>query len=104
LVQAERGFREALAMYAQTLPPDHLNVGIAMVKLGRTILRQGRFAEAVKESTAGYEIVSKATTPSIGWLQNARRDLVAAYESLGTPEKGARYKAELADSAKTAAK
>jgi serine/threonine-protein kinase len=75
-------------------------VGIAQIKLGRALLRQGRFAEAVKESSAGYEIVSKQTTPSIGWLQNARRDLVAAYDSLGSPDKGARYRAELADSAK----
>jgi serine/threonine-protein kinase len=98
--RAERGFRESIAMYAQTLPADHLNVGIAQIKLGRALLRQGRFAEAVKESSAGYEIVSKQTTPSIGWLQNARRDLVAAYDSLGSPDKGARYRAELADSAK----
>jgi serine/threonine-protein kinase len=103
-VRAERGFREALAMYAQTLPADHLNVGIAQIKLGRALLRQGRFAEAVTQTTAGYEIVAKQTTPSIGWLQNARRDLVAAYDSLGTPEKGTRYRTELADSGKVAAK
>ena len=30
----------------------------------------------------------------------ARGDLVAGYDSLGTPDKGARYRAELADSAK----
>jgi serine/threonine-protein kinase len=101
--RAERGFRDALAMYAQTLPPDHVNVGITTIKLGRALLRQRRFAEAVKESTAGYEIVKKQTSPSIGWLQNARRDLVAAYDSLGTPAKGAPYRAELADSAKASA-
>lgn len=102
-VRAERGFREALAMYAQTLPPTHINVGIATIKLGRSLLRQRRFAEATKESAAGYEILAKQTTPSIGWLQNARRDLVAAYDSLGTPDKGARYRKELADSAAAAA-
>jgi len=103
-VRAERGFREALAMYAQTLPPTHINVGISKIKLGRSLLRQRRFAEAAKESSAGYEIVAKQTSPSIGWLQNARRDLVAEYDSLGTPDKGARYRAELADSAALAAR
>jgi hypothetical protein len=53
----------------------------------------------VRETTSGYEIVKKQTTPSIGWLQNARRDLVAAYDSLGSPANGERYRAELADSA-----
>ena len=103
-VRAERGFKEALAMYAHTLPATHINVGIATIKLGRALLRQRRFAEAAKESSAGYEIVAKQTSPSIGWLQNARRDLVAAYDSLGTPDKGARYRAELADSAALAAR
>ncbi|MGH7711875.1 MAG: tetratricopeptide repeat protein [Gemmatimonadaceae bacterium] len=103
-VRAERGFREALAMYAQTLPPTHVNVGISKIKLGRSLLRQRRFAEAAIETGGGYEIVAKQTTPSIGWLQNARRDLVAEYDSLGTPEKGARYRAELADSAALAAR
>ncbi|MGQ0639601.1 MAG: tetratricopeptide repeat protein [Gemmatimonadaceae bacterium] len=103
-IRAERGFREALAMYAQTLPAEHLNVGISKIKLGRALLRQRRFTEAVIESAAGYEIVSRQTTPSIGWLQNARRDLVAAYDSLGTPAKAERYRSELADSAQAAAK
>jgi serine/threonine-protein kinase len=102
-VRAERGFREALAMYAQTLPPNHLNVGIATIKLGRSLLRQHRYNESVKASTAGYDIVLKQTDPSIGWLTNARKDLVAAYDSLGMREKAARYAAELADTLKAAA-
>ncbi len=102
-VRAERGFRDALAMYAQTLPATHLNVGIATIKLGRSLLRQHRYAEAVKESAAGYDIVLKQTDPSIGWLTNARKDLVAAYDSLGMPHKAARYAAELADTLKAAA-
>ncbi len=102
-VSAERGFREAIAMYAQTLPATHLNVGIATIKLGRSLLRQHRYAEAVKESAAGYDIVLKQTDPSIGWLTNARKDLVAAYDSLGMPQKAARYAAELADTLKAAA-
>lgn len=101
--RAERGFREALAMYAQTLPATHLNVGISTIKLGRALLRQHKYSEAVKESEAGYSIVLKQTDPSIGWLTNARKDLVAAYDSLGMPEKAAKYAAELADTLKTAA-
>jgi serine/threonine-protein kinase len=36
--RAEKLFREALTMYEQTLPPDHLNIAIARIKLGRTLL------------------------------------------------------------------
>jgi hypothetical protein len=64
--------------------------------LGRSLLRQRRFAEASTESLAGYEILAKQANPAIGFLQNARRDLVAEYDSLGRPERGARFRAELA--------
>ena len=67
--------------------------------------RQRRFAEAGAESLAGYEILAKQTNPAIGFLQNARKDLVAEYDSLGQPERGARFRAELAaESIKAVAK
>ncbi len=33
----------------------------------------------------------------MSFLKNARKDLIAAYDSLGEPEKAARFRAELAD-------
>ena len=99
-VRAEHEFHRALAMYATTLPPNHVNVGITTIKLGRALLRQHRYQEAVTQTTAGYDIVSKQTIPSIGWLQNARRDLIAAYDSLKTPTMADRYRRELLDSAR----
>ncbi len=95
--KAEPLYREAIAIYSSAQSPDHLNTGIGRIKLGRSLLRQGRFAEAAEESLAGYEIVSKQTDPAVGFLTNARKDLVAAYDSLGQPEKAARFQAELAD-------
>jgi hypothetical protein len=41
--QAEKLFREALEIYARTLPPEHTNVGIGRIKLGRSLLRQKRY-------------------------------------------------------------
>jgi serine/threonine-protein kinase len=102
--RAEAGFREALAMYAQTLPANHINVGITTIKLGRTLLRQRRFADAAATSARGYDIVSRQASPAVSWLRNARLDLVAAYDSLGTPDKAARYRAELADTSAAAAR
>ena len=102
LQQYTRGeplFRDAIALYTETQSPEHLNVGIARIKLRRALLRQGRFAEAATESLAGYEILSKQMAPGVSWLVFARKDLVAAYDSLKQPEKAARFRAELADTA-----
>jgi serine/threonine-protein kinase len=94
--RAERFYREALAMFAQTLPAGHPNVGVTRIKLGRALLRQHRYAQAEAESRAGYEIVSRTTNTSVRWLQSARQDLAEEYGALGQPEKAARFQAELA--------
>ena len=41
--------------------------------------------------------MSKQSDPAVSFLKNARKDLVAAYDSLGEPDKAARFRAELAD-------
>jgi tetratricopeptide (TPR) repeat protein/predicted Ser/Thr protein kinase len=92
--RAESLFREALAMYAQTLPPGNNNVGITRIKLGRSLLRQNRFAEAETESLAGYQILSSQASPSVSWLHSARQDLAAIYTALNQPEKAKPFLAE----------
>ncbi len=101
--QAEPLFREAIGIFTETQGAEHLNTGIARIKLGRTLLRLRRYAEAVGETLAGYEILAKRTDRGVSWLVDARKDLVAAYDALGQPEKAARFRAELADSAEKAA-
>jgi serine/threonine-protein kinase len=93
--EAEGLFREALRRYGETLPADHLYAGIARIKLGRALLRQARYAEAAHETQAGYGIVTKKADPSLGWLQNARQDLVAEYTALRRLDQAAKYQAEL---------
>jgi eukaryotic-like serine/threonine-protein kinase len=73
-----------------------VNTGIARIKLGRTLLRQNRYKEAEAETLAGYEILTKQTSPSISFLRAARKDLVAEYEGLQRPEPAAKFRAELA--------
>jgi serine/threonine-protein kinase len=97
---AEPLFRQALATYDVTLEPDHLYTGIARIKLGRSLLRQRRLEDAARETRAGYDIVSAQSSPSVSWLTSARTDLVAAYEGLGRADEAARFKAELADTAR----
>lgn len=95
--QAERLFREAIRMYDATLPEGHTTTAIAHIKLGRALLRQRRFAEAIPETLAGYEVIRPTASPGNGFLRAARIDLAAIYDTLGQPEKAARFKAELAD-------
>jgi len=93
---AEQCFQDALQMYADTLPADHLNVAIARIKLGRALVPQHRYQDAEIESVAGYGILMKQTNPPATWLQNARKDLAEEYSALHQPEKAAKFQAELA--------
>jgi len=97
--RAEPLFREAIGIFTTTQGAAHLNTGIARIKLGRTLLRQRRYAEAARETLAGYQILTKQTDPGVSWLVAARKDLVAAYDSLKQPQKAAKFRAELADTA-----
>ena len=101
--EAERMYRRVVAVFTEAQGPEHLNTGIARIKLGRALLRQGRYAEAVTESLAGYGIVKKLSEPGVSWLVNARKDLVAAYDSLKQSDKAAPFRAELADTVKKVA-
>jgi hypothetical protein len=78
------------------MPADHLNTGIARVKLGRTLLRQRRYAEAEEQTRAGYDILHKQMNPSVSWLQNARQDLIDEYGALDRPDDATRFRAEQA--------
>jgi serine/threonine-protein kinase len=93
---AETMYRAAVATFSATQSPEHLNTGIARIKLGRSLLRQGRTADAEAESKAGYDIVSKQTAPTVSWLKSAREDLAAEYDALHRPDEAARFKAETA--------
>lgn len=97
--RAEPLYREAIEIFTESQGAEHLNTGIARIKLGRTLLHQRRYAEAVRETLTGYQILTKQTDPGVSWLVNAREDLVAAYDSLGQPDKAAKFRAELADTA-----
>ncbi len=96
---AEDLYRRSIAIYSTVLSPDHVNTGIGHIKLGRTLLRQHRYAEATAESRAGYDILIRQTDPATSFIRAARKDLAAAYDSLGRPELSARFHAELGDTA-----
>ena len=82
--RAERMFRRSLEIYAKVLPPDHVNVGIAKAKLGRTLLRQQRGGEAEPVLQQAEELLSRQPGPESTWLKSAREDLASVRQSADT--------------------
>jgi eukaryotic-like serine/threonine-protein kinase len=93
--RAEPLYRQAIAMFAETQSPQHLNTGIGRIKLGRALVGQSRYAEAETELLTGYDILTKQTSPSVPWLRAAREDLVKLYTASKQPEKAKKYSDEL---------
>ena len=92
--RAEPMYREALDIYIASQGPAHLNTGIGYIKLGRCLLRSGRFRLAVPETERGYAIVAKIASPDVSFLQAARLDLSIAFDSLGQPDTATAYRHE----------
>ncbi|MGZ8468933.1 MAG: tetratricopeptide repeat protein [Gemmatirosa sp.] len=101
-VRAESLYRDAVARFTAAQSADHLNTGIGRIKLGRALARQGRWTEAERETLGGYQILVTQTDPAVSFLQAARRDLIAVYDTTGQREKAARFRAELAAAEKPA--
>ncbi len=101
-VRAEQFFRDALKTYSSTLAGDHSSVAISRIRLGTALLGQRRFAEAQQESRAGYETLTKKASPTVKWLQTARKDLVAEYDALHQPEEAAKFRDMAAADSKNA--
>jgi eukaryotic-like serine/threonine-protein kinase len=80
--------------FTESQGAEHMNTGIARIKLGRALLRQSKFAEAEKETRAGYDILMKQANPGISFIQNARKDLSIEYDSLGRAELAAQFRSK----------
>jgi tetratricopeptide (TPR) repeat protein len=74
--RAETLYRDAIRRFTETQGADHLNTAIAHVKLGRTLLKEGRFADARVESLLGHDILAKQGSPSLAG-DGYRRELAA---------------------------
>jgi hypothetical protein len=68
--RAELLNREAIRRFSETQGAGHLNTGVAHVKLGRTLLKEGRFADARVELLTGHDILIKLGKPDISMMLN----------------------------------
>ena len=93
---AEQLFRDALRRHTRAFSADSIDSGEDEVRLGRTLLREGRYREAEPHTRTGYEVLVKQTSPSTTYVVGARKDLAVIYEALGRHDEALRFKAELA--------
>jgi len=91
---AELVFREVIDIFARELSATHLQTAVAQIKLGRALVRQGKYREAEEHSRTGHDALLAQTDPAISWISAARTDLIAAYEALGQPAKAAALRAQ----------
>ena len=96
---AEKNYREAVRRI-DAASKDSLNDVIAHLKLGRTLLREGRFKEAEVETRPAYEYLVKHVPADNGFLSASRKDLTAIYEGLHSHDNAARFQSELDAAAK----
>jgi serine/threonine protein kinase len=93
--QAETSLREALGVFAATAAADDPDAAVARQRLGRALLRQNRPRDAQPECLAAYQTLRKLGSGARKVaLDNAREDLVAAYELIGDHTRAAALRAE----------
>lgn len=100
---AEKMYRDAV-IRLDAYSANALNDTVAHLKLGRALLREGRFAEAEPESLFGYNGLVKQVDPNDRFLIVARKDLAAIYDGLHDAGKASRFRTELEAAAKGARK
>ncbi|MGC2639675.1 MAG: serine/threonine-protein kinase [Acidobacteriaceae bacterium] len=96
---AERNYREAVRRL-DLASPDGLNDAVAHLKLGRALLKEGRYGEAEPHTLGAYKYLVAHVNPANSYLANARKDLAAIYDALHQPQTAARFRAELGPAGK----
>jgi eukaryotic-like serine/threonine-protein kinase len=91
-VLAESIFRDVVQRFTRSLSATNINTGMAEIKLGRTLLIEGRYREAEEQSRTGYEVLMKQTSPSTSYVKGARQDLATIYEALKQPEEAQKFR------------
>jgi eukaryotic-like serine/threonine-protein kinase len=94
LPEAEEYFRQTLDRFIAQLPAGHVNIAIAQVKLGKTLVLERRYRDAESLLESGYQILSKMKPPPVDRMESTRKDLMTVYEALHERAKEVRYRAQ----------
>jgi eukaryotic-like serine/threonine-protein kinase len=94
-------FRDVVARFIQSQSAGSINTGEAEIKLGRALLSERHYSDAEASTRAGYEALSKQTSPPTSYIQGARHDLATIYTALGRPDEAKKFgdEAEIAPKA-----
>ena len=93
--RAEALLREAVSLSTSVLTRNHANTAIAEVKLGRVLVRERRFEEALPVLEESYATLLKFSQPSSTWMQACLEALVTTYQALGRADDAARVQASI---------
>lgn len=85
-----------IPIHVETQSPNSINTGIERIKLGRTLLRQNRYAEAEIQSRTGYDILRPQMDVKVSWLVSACQDLVEECRALKRLDEVSKFQAEIA--------
>jgi serine/threonine protein kinase/tetratricopeptide (TPR) repeat protein len=91
---AEQNFQDALDRFHDKLPPDHPSTAIAEQRLGEVLVLEHKYAQAEAPLVDANRIFSKQTPQPADRLANVRQNLVAVYDHLNKPERGAQYRSQ----------
>gem|GEM_PF-4845204 len=91
-IVAETLIRKALAVFRDTLPPEHWRFDNAESILGGCLSRKGRHLEAERLMLAGYQIIRAKTGERSSYTRDARLRLAALYERRGKPREANRLR------------
>jgi serine/threonine-protein kinase len=91
---AEKMYRDAVSRLDR-YSANSLNDTVAHLKLGRALLREGRYAEAEPESLFGYNGLVKQVAPNNRFLIMVSNDLASIYDGLHDAAKAAHFRSEL---------
>ena len=91
---AEKMFQQSTRLL-DAISAVSVNAAVAHLKLGRTLLREGRLKDAEPQTLAAYKYLVKQMAPTNNYLVASRKDLAAIYDGLHDPQQASRYRSEL---------
>jgi eukaryotic-like serine/threonine-protein kinase len=78
-------FREGLAVFERTRPPDDVERAMARMDVGSALRELGRFEEAEPHLRGAYDVITGRLGAEHAFAGRARQALLALYEASGRP-------------------
>jgi len=97
--RAEAVLQPSVKAFTQRPLPGNMNVPTAELRLGKALLGEKRFKDALKLLSDAYESLKTGPPSFAGELADAGRELIEVYNALHEPDKAASLQTEIANAA-----